>query len=164
MSKRSTRSTKAPTKTSPDAEITHSIVVPAYKEKANLRPLTTRLFAAFEDTESPISAESVELIVVDDNSRDGSVEEVDALREEGYNIRIVVRTNERGLTSAVARGFKEAKGEAMICMDADLQVKNMMFEKGTLTGLASSRVGAEDVGFHYGAKTFRARDKIRTWR
>jgi dolichol-phosphate mannosyltransferase len=59
---------------------------------------------------------------VDDNSRDGSVEEVEALREEGYNIRIIVRTNERGLSSAVVRGFKEAKGDAMICMDADLQV------------------------------------------
>jgi len=123
MSKRSARSTRTPTKTSPDAEITHSIVVPAYKEKANLRPLTTRLFAAFEDSESPISVESVELIVVDDNSRDGSVEEVDALREEGYNVRIVVRTSERGLSSAVVRGFREATGEAMICMDADLQVK-----------------------------------------
>jgi len=88
-----------------------------------LRPLTTRLFTAFDDSESPIPADSVELIVVDDNSRDGSVEEVDALREEGYNVRIVVRTNERGLSSAVVRGFREARGEAMICMDADLQVK-----------------------------------------
>ena len=59
---------------------------------------------------------------MDDNSRDGSVEEVEALRDEGYNIRIIVRTNERGLSSAVVRGFKEAKGDAMICMDADLQV------------------------------------------
>lgn len=59
---------------------------------------------------------------MDDNSRDGSVEEVEALRDEGYNIRIIVRMNERGLSSAVVRGFKEAKGDAMICMDADLQV------------------------------------------
>ena len=67
----------------------------------------------------------MELIVVDDNSRDGSVEEVDVLKEEGYNIRIIVRTTERGLSSAVVRGFKEAKGDAMICMDADLQVFNI---------------------------------------
>ena len=59
---------------------------------------------------------------MDDNSRDGSVEEVETLREEGYNIRIIVRTTERGLSSAVVRGFKEAEGDAMICMDADLQV------------------------------------------
>jgi dolichol-phosphate mannosyltransferase len=121
MSKR-TRSNKSPTKGVSDATITHSIIVPAYKEKLNLRPLTTRIFAAFADSESPIPAENVELIVVDDNSRDGSVEEVDALHDEGYNVRIIVRTNERGLSSAVVRGFKEAKGDAMICMDADLQV------------------------------------------
>lgn len=121
MSKRS-RSSKTPAKTASDAQITHSVIVPAYKEKLNIRPLTTRLFDAFGDPESPIPPESVELIIVDDNSRDGSVEEVKALQEEGYNVQIIVRTNERGLSSAVVRGFKEAKGDAMICMDADLQV------------------------------------------
>lgn len=125
MSKR-TRSSKTPTKTASEAKITHSVIVPAYKEKLNLRPLATRLFAAFADSESPIPAENVELIVVDDNSRDGSVEEVEALHKEGYNIRIVVRTTERGLSSAVVRGFKEAKGDYMICMDADLQVSSTL--------------------------------------
>jgi dolichol-phosphate mannosyltransferase len=123
MSKR-TRSTKTPTKPASEATITHSVIVPAYKEKLNLRPLTTRLFSAFNDSKnSPIKAENVELIVVDDNSRDGSVEEVDVLKGEGYNVRIIVRTTERGLSSAVVRGFREAKGDAMICMDADLQVR-----------------------------------------
>jgi cellulose synthase/poly-beta-1,6-N-acetylglucosamine synthase-like glycosyltransferase len=121
MSKRN-QSAKTPTKAVSDAPITHSIIVPAYKEKLNLRPLTTRIFTAFNDSESPIPAENVEVIIVDDNSRDGSVEEVEVLRDEGYNIRIIVRTNERGLSSAVVRGFKEAKGDSMICMDADLQV------------------------------------------
>lgn len=121
MSKR-TRSNKTPTKHASDAKITHTIIVPAYKEKLNLRPLTTRLFTAFADSESPIPAENVELIVIDDNSRDGSVEEIDVLQGEGYNVRIIVRTLERGLSSAVVRGFREAKGDAMICMDADLQV------------------------------------------
>ena len=60
--------------------------------------------------------------MIDDNSRDGSVEEIDVLQGEGYNVRIIVRTLERGLSSAVVRGFREAKGDAMICMDADLQV------------------------------------------
>jgi len=125
MSKR--RSAKTPTKTVSDAKITHSVIVPAYKEKLNLRPLTTRLFAAFDDKKSPIRAENAELIIVDDNSRDGSVEEVDVLRGEGYNVRIIVRTTERGLSSAVVRGFQEAKGDAMICMDADLQVGLMSY-------------------------------------
>ena len=66
----------------------------------------------------------MEVIVVDDNSRDGSVETVEQLQREGYNVRIIVRTAERGLSSAVVRGFREAKGQRMICMDADLQVSS----------------------------------------
>jgi dolichol-phosphate mannosyltransferase len=123
MSKRA-KSNKTPSKHSPNTKITHSIIVPAYKEKLNLRPLTTRLFFAFKEPDSPIAYENVELIIVDDNSQDGTVEEVDTLKGEGYNIKLIVRTKERGLSSAVVRGFQEAQGDAMICMDADLQVKS----------------------------------------
>ncbi|EMD36441.1 glycosyltransferase family 2 protein [Gelatoporia subvermispora B] len=99
----------------------YSVIVPAYKEARNLRPLVTRIFAALRRVDSPVPAELVEVLVIDDNSRDGSVEEIAALHQEGYNARIVVRTTERGLSSAVVRGFQEAAGESMLCMDADLQ-------------------------------------------
>lgn len=96
-----------------------SVVVPTYKEKLNLRPLITRTFAALEGT--PLRGQ-VELLVVDDNSGDGSQQEVEALAREGFPCRIIVRTKERGLSSAVIRGFDEAVGrEALLCMDADLQ-------------------------------------------
>ncbi|KAI0071601.1 hypothetical protein K474DRAFT_1668834 [Panus rudis PR-1116 ss-1] len=101
--------------------IYYSVIVPAYKENANLRPLVTRIFNALRRVDSPIPAEQVEIIVVDDNSRDGSVETVQKLQQEGYNVRIIVRTTERGLSSAVVRGFQEAMGDNMLCMDADLQ-------------------------------------------
>lgn len=97
--------------------IENSVVVPAYHEKLNIRPLTTRLFAALGNKDS----KKTELIFVDDNSQDGSVEEVEKLQKEGYNVRIIVRTTERGLSSAVLRGFAESKGEYLLCMDADLQ-------------------------------------------
>ena len=97
--------------------IVNSVIVPAYHEKLNIKPLTTRLFAALGNEGS----KNTELIFVDDNSNDGSVEEVEKLKKEGYNIRIIVRTDERGLSSAVLKGFYEAKGEYLICMDADLQ-------------------------------------------
>jgi glycosyltransferase involved in cell wall biosynthesis len=42
-------------------------------------------------------------------------------QEEGYAVRMVVRTKERGLSSAVLYGFAEARGAALVCMDADLQ-------------------------------------------
>ena len=103
--------------------IYYSVVVPAYKENCNLRPLVSRIFGALRRIDSPVPAEQVEIIIVDDNSRDGSVENVQSLQREGYNVRIIVRTTERGLSSAVVRGFQEALGDNMLCMDADLQVR-----------------------------------------
>lgn len=102
--------------------IENSIIVPAYHEHDNIRPLTKRLFAALE-SEAPAS----ELIFVDDNSKDGSVEEVAALKAEGFNVSIIVRTKERGLSSAVVKGFMEASGKYLVCMDADLQVSSFRY-------------------------------------
>lgn len=101
----------------------YSIIIPAYKEVLNIRPLLTRIRAAFANPTSPIPLSAIEVLIVDDNSRDGSVELVNELQQEGFPVRILVRTDERGLSSAVVRGFREAKGEAMVCMDADLQVR-----------------------------------------
>lgn len=99
-----------------------SVIVPAYRENLNLGPLVTRLFSALASHPSASTEFGhVEVIIVDDNSRDGSVETVSALQSQGYNVRIIVRTTERGLSSAVVRGFREAQGQRMICMDADLQ-------------------------------------------
>lgn len=97
-----------------------SVIVPTYKEGANVEPLTKRLFAALPDS-GEINTSNVELIFVDDNSRDGSEERVRALAAEGYRVRIIVRTAERGLSSAVMKGFAEAEGDLLLCMDADLQ-------------------------------------------
>lgn len=99
-----------------------SVIVPAYRENLNLGPLVTRLFSALASHPSASTEFGhVEVIIVDDNSRDGSVQTVSSLQSQGYNVRIIVRTTERGLSSAVVRGFREAQGQRMICMDADLQ-------------------------------------------
>ena len=66
------------------------------------------------------AALSGELIVVDDDSQDGSVEAVEELASR-FEVRIIVRTQERGLASAVLRGFEDARGEVLVVMDADLQ-------------------------------------------
>lgn len=99
-----------------ESSIKISIIVPAYKEKANLKPLVERLCAAMGDK----MTQAAEIIVVDDNSKDGSQEVVEELGKT-WPVRIITRTLERGLSSAVLRGFKEAKGELLLCMDADLQ-------------------------------------------
>lgn len=96
--------------------IRHSIVVPTYHERDNIRPLVTRTFAALRDRTS------TEIVLVDDNSRDGTDGVVRQLKDEGYNVILIVRTDAKGLSSAVIRGFEEARGDSLVVMDADLQV------------------------------------------
>ena len=89
---------------SADGTVKASIVVPTYKECANLKELVTRVFTALGDR-----AKSTEIIVVDDNSNDGSEDVIKSLAATGLNVRIIVRTTERGLSSAVLRGFEEVR-------------------------------------------------------
>ncbi|CBH15478.1 dolichyl-phosphate beta-D-mannosyltransferase precursor, putative [Trypanosoma brucei gambiense DAL972] len=99
--------------------VKYSIIVPAYKECGNLEPLTKQVFDALAD--DGFSKNEVEMVIVDDNSRDGSVEVVEKVRNEGYGVRIEVRTNDRGLSSAVIHGISVSKGSFILVMDADLQ-------------------------------------------
>lgn len=92
--------------------LTVSVVIPTYKEVLNI-PLISK---AVNDA---IGHLNYELIFVDDNSADGSIEAVEKLSHQ-WPVRIVVRTEERGLSTAVMRGLYEAKGEHVVVMDADL--------------------------------------------
>lgn len=90
-----------------------SIVVPTYKEAENLPHLIDRV-ARFRET----TGLELEMLIMDDDSRDGSRELV-AARPEPW-VRLVERTSERGLSQAVLDGLRRAKGEILVCMDADL--------------------------------------------
>jgi len=92
-----------------------SIVIPTYREAENLQPLAERIASVLRDADI-----DYEIVVVDDNSNDGSEEIVARQEAEGLPIRMIVRQDERGLSSAVLRGFDEACGEYLLCMDADL--------------------------------------------
>lgn len=96
------------------ANLDVSVVVPTFREVENLTTLTEQLFAALHERSL-----TGELIVVDDNSCDGTIELCQRLAET-YPIRLVVRTEERGLATAVIRGFSEASGTYIVVMDADL--------------------------------------------
>ena len=92
-----------------------SVVVPTYHEVQNLRPLVMRISSTIANARRPY-----EIIIVDDDSGDGTDEVVRELKDRGYPIRLITRIGERGLSSAVIRGFSEANGETLVCMDADL--------------------------------------------
>jgi dolichol-phosphate mannosyltransferase len=91
-----------------------SIIVPTYCEADNIRPLVARIRAALEP------AVEYEIIVVDDNSRDGTDSQIAELQRARVPIRLVVRTQERGLSGAILRGLREARGEWLLNMDADM--------------------------------------------
>ncbi len=91
-----------------------SIIVPTYCEADNLSELTERLFRSL--SEEPYDAE---LIVVDDDSPD-ETRNVCASLSQRFPLRLIVRTSERGLSSAVIAGMNLAQGELLIVMDADL--------------------------------------------
>lgn len=92
-----------------------SIIVPAFREAPNIKPLTQRLFSALAEAEL-----AGELIVVDDDSRDGT-EAIVAELTATYPVRVMVRKTEKGLSSAVLAGLAEAKYDNLLVMDADLQ-------------------------------------------
>ena len=90
-----------------------SVIVPTFNERKNMRPLIKRIDMSIKDMKH-------EIIVVDDNSQDGTAQAVRELSKK-YPVRLVVRKNEKGLATAVLEGFKQAKGDVYAVIDADLQ-------------------------------------------
>lgn len=99
----------------PSAISAVSIIVPTYREAPNIRTLIERIFTAVARAGS-----DAELILVDDNSQDGTEAIVEELRAD-YSVRLIVRKDDRGLSSAVVCGFRDAKYDRLVVLDADLQ-------------------------------------------
>jgi len=97
-----------------DTKTLISIVVPTYNERDNIRPLVENISSLSENHKLPL-----ELIIVDDDSPDGTSDEARKLQTR-IPLRIITRRWRRGLSSAVIEGFEIAKGEIFGIMDADL--------------------------------------------
>jgi dolichol-phosphate mannosyltransferase len=92
-----------------------SIIVPTYKEAENLPLLVPQLAAALNPR-----GWAWEVIVVDDNSPDQTREVLDQLTVRFPQVRSLIRTKDRGLSSAVLAGLELAQNEYVVVMDADL--------------------------------------------
>jgi len=94
-----------------------SLIVPVYNEEENL-PL---LFQAIEQVLTPMKR-SWELILVDDGSRDKSI---DVLRQHAKqdpkHVRVVSFRRNFGQTAAIAAGIDHAQGDIIVLLDADMQ-------------------------------------------
>lgn len=94
-----------------------SLVIPTYKERDNINNVV-RILSRLLDECIP---GDYELIVVDDDSPDGTWEVAQSLTREYPQLRVMRRQNERGLSSAVIRGWQAARGRILGVIDGDLQ-------------------------------------------
>jgi glycosyltransferase involved in cell wall biosynthesis len=96
-----------------------SIVIPYFEEAESL----PRLVQALDDLEGRLSGlgKRSEVVLVDDGSRDGSWQTLRAAAQRRPWLRIIRFRRNFGQTAAMAAGFRAARGEVIVAMDADLQ-------------------------------------------
>jgi len=88
-----------------------SVILPTYNEALNI----ARLIPAILN----VMTVPVEVIVVDDDSPDGTWRVVEELMQHEPRARLIHRTHERGLTSAIQAGIDAARGQVIVWMDCD---------------------------------------------
>lgn len=91
-----------------------SIIVPTFNEVGNVRPLYDAISNALEGI-------SWEIIYVDDDSTDGTLNVLEELCQEKNNARRIHRLSRRGLSSACVEGFQASVSKYIAVIDGDLQ-------------------------------------------
>ena len=95
-------------------DIALTIVVPTYNEKLNVRPLVSLLDKALVDI-------NWEVVFVDDDSPDGTADEVRELARTRLDVRVIHRIGRRGLSGAPPEGILSSAAPYVAVMDGDLQ-------------------------------------------
>lgn len=93
-----------------------SVVVPLFNEQENLPELYRRLTAALER-----EGERFELVFVNDGSRDATPRLLESLHRQDWRVVVVHLSRNFGHQAAICAGLDQARGQAVIVMDGDLQ-------------------------------------------
>ena len=93
-----------------------SVIVPVYNEEANLSILIPKLVEVFNRLGS-----LYEMIFVDDGSSDGSRTILKEMASRIPSLRVVALKQNRGLSTALLAGMREALGKIIVTLDSDLQ-------------------------------------------
>ena len=96
-----------------------SIVISLYNEDESLRELVEWIDRAI--AQSPIAGIEYEILMIDDGSDDGSWDTIKELSDVNPHIRAYSFRRNYGKSAALQTGFREAAGDVVITMDADLQ-------------------------------------------
>lgn len=99
-----------------------SIIVPTYCEAENIGPTIAAVQAA-------LTGISWEIIFVDDDSPDGTVDTVRSLGEHDGRVRVIRRIRRRGLAGAVIEGMLASAADTVAVIDADLQHDEKLLPK-----------------------------------
>ena len=97
-----------------------SVVVPVFNEQDNVGPLLREILAALR---SRIDSEAAafEVIFVDDHSRDGTLQALQALKAEAPELRVLHHVRQSGQSTAIRTGVKAARGAWIATLDGDGQ-------------------------------------------
>jgi dolichol-phosphate mannosyltransferase len=100
-----------------------SLVVPTYNESVNIRPFLETL----RENLDPLLDCRYEVIVVDDDSPDGTFEAAARMAQDYPQLRLMRRIGERGLSTAVIRGWQVSRGAILGTINADFQHPSALF-------------------------------------
>ena len=99
-----------------DETVEISIIAPAFNEQECLPELTSAIRSAMTGLES-----SYEIILVDDGSKDRTADVIRQLTQEFAEVRGCFHRMNCGQSAALATGFRYAKGDIIVTLDADMQ-------------------------------------------
>jgi len=91
-----------------------SVVLPTYNEREGIAELIDEILGVCR-----ASGLEAEVVVVDDDSPDGTAAHLEATYRREPRVRVHVRKGERGLATAIRRGLEMARGEVVVVMDSD---------------------------------------------
>ena len=91
-----------------------TVVLPTYNERENIIPLIEAIQCELEE-----AGITHQVIIVDDDSPDGTAQVVRERFGDDIRVRLFVRTEERGLATAIAHGIRRAEGDVVVVMDTD---------------------------------------------
>ncbi len=97
--------------------ILFSLVIPTYLEAGNIHRIVRTLTSLLDES----IPGDYEIILVDDNSPDGTWEAALSMTSQFPQLQVMRRENERGLSSAVIRGWQNSRGRILGVIDGDLQ-------------------------------------------
>lgn len=110
-------SLEIPTLSQSQRSLYFSLVIPTYNESKNIKDLVAVLTELLDE----YLPNNYELIVVDDDSPDRTWEVAEALTSDYPLLKVIRRKGERGLSTAVIRGWQNADGQVLGVIDGDLQ-------------------------------------------